>query len=117
VNAASGFRFAFEARPANDLPDEITADTSVPVEVYDCRALPRGRYLGTLNMTGWQRAALAGEMVGAAAVRALHCPCHADGDPEELCAHADQHRAGPSVPVCRECGKPYPCPTREVLPS
>jgi hypothetical protein len=85
----------------------------VMVEVYDARKLPRGFYVGSLCMTGEQRASLAGELAGAAAVRALHRPCHEEGDPPRLCGYPHVN----DKPSCRECFKPHPCPTVEVLPS
>lgn len=73
-------------------------------------------YIGSMPMTGEQRSALVAELTAVAAVRSLHSPCHEPGTPSELCVGGREHADG-DVPACRECGKPFPCPTAEVLPS
>lgn len=108
-------RFLFEAHD----PDRgfgVHAGNLRHVEVLDARDYPHADYLGSLNMTGDQYAALVAELAGVEAVRSLHVPCHVPGSPRELCVAGGEHPGG-DTPACRECGKPFPCPTTEVLPS
>lgn len=107
-------RFLFEAHTP-DRPGVHVGNLRL-VEVVDAREYPHCDYLGSINMTGEQYSALVAEMVAVEAVRALHAPCHAPGSPRELCVTGGEHPDG-DAPVCRECGKPFPCPTAEVLPS
>lgn len=127
-------RFAFEARdplPSGEdgEPSGVHVGNVRTVEVYDARQDPHRDYLGSLSMASEQHAALVGELIGAAAARALHVPCHdpaALGSSEEICAagtpvgtHRDRRGSSHEWrdPRCQECGKTFPCPTAEVLPS
>lgn len=104
----------------------LPAPNLTVVEVWDRQ---ESGYLGSMAMTGAQRSALGAELAAVAAVRELHRPCHdpyLSGSPDELCSaetpcgtHRDRRRNSREwrYPLCRECGKPYPCRTVEVLPS
>jgi hypothetical protein len=97
-------RFLFEVRDAGI------------VEVLDAREFPHTAYLGSLPMMSEALAAFVAELAGAAAARFLHRPCHDPQDPAELCTDPSTHLRDDCQSRCRECGKPYPCPTAEVLP-
>lgn len=112
-------RFAFEVRdrlPVGEdgRPFGVHVGNVKIVDVFDAREYPHADYLGSLHMTSEQYAALAGELAGVEAVRALHLPCHVPGTLADLCG--PPHPGDPG-PKCMECGKAYPCPTTEVLPS
>jgi hypothetical protein len=88
--------------------------------MYDCRDYPHRVYIGSMPMTSESYSALAAELAGAAAVRALHTPCHDPASAGELCTRGRHHERvrGDRLdwwPGCVECGKPWPCPTVEVL--
>jgi hypothetical protein len=108
-------RFLFEARDP-DRPERFTSPDVRHVEVSDARSYPHTIYLGSLNVPDESYAALVAELTGIEAVRRMHSPCHQPGSPRELCVAGGEHADG-DIPACRECGKPYPCPTTEVLPS
>jgi hypothetical protein len=116
-------RFMFEVHEPrtygeNGRPYGVHAGNLRVVEIHDAHEGAR-EYLGSINMTADQHAALVAELTGVAAVRVLHRPCHADRQPPELCVDRRAHASGPQppAPLCVECGKRYPCPTTEVLPS
>jgi hypothetical protein len=108
-------RFLFERREP-DRPERFTVPGVLHVEVADARAWPHTVYLGALNMPRESYSALIADLTGIEAVRRMHRPCHEAESPHVLCVAAGEHPNG-DVPACRECGKPFPCPTAEVLPS
>lgn len=108
-------RWLFEAHDP-DRGGGVHAGNLRIVEVIDAGEYPHTDYVGSLHMTTEQHSALLAELTGIEAVRSMHSPCHEPGSPRELCVAGGEHPDG-DVPACRECGKPYPCPTVEVLPS
>lgn len=113
-------RAKFEVRLRPRPESAVWAGNVRAVEMYDCREHPHGIYVASMPMTAEAYSALAAELAGAAAVRSLHYPCHDPDSAGEACSRGrhDERVRGDRLdwwPVCVECGKPWQCPTVEVL--